>query len=132
MISDPTLAFAGAPKHVTTTPFFEFQAQTMARVWAQKACLPSPANMTRFSSQHTQVCPTFQLDHESETLRAQTLVSWLNTHAAKLAPEEPVLEGQPESLAPVYDKGAAIWPQFIKKQQEDMAAEKKKRSAHGI
>ncbi|ORZ25974.1 hypothetical protein BCR42DRAFT_431601 [Absidia repens] len=125
LISDPTLAFAGAPRHVTITPFFEYQAQTIARVWLQQAQLPSQEKMKTFSLQRTQVCPVYQMDHESERLRCQILLPWLNLHAHKLVPDLnlPTLDGPADSLEPIWSDSAAAWLLFIKKQQEAMKSE---------
>lgn len=128
MISDPTLAFAGAPRHITITPFFEYQAQTIARVWSQHAYLPSKEKMKTFSLQRTQVCPTYQMDHESERLRCQILLPWLNLHAQKLVPDLtlPTLDGPADALEAVWIASAAEWPVFIKQQQEVMKLETQK------
>ncbi|KAI8342130.1 hypothetical protein BC941DRAFT_346314 [Chlamydoabsidia padenii] len=126
LISDPTIAITGAPRHITITPFFEYQAQAIARVWSQNACLPSTPKMASFTLRKTQVCPAYQMDHESEKLRSYTLLPWLNVHAAKLVPDLalPTLKGPSDDLVPIWEKAAKLWPEFIKRQQQEMASKR--------
>ncbi|KAI8332201.1 hypothetical protein BC941DRAFT_436902 [Chlamydoabsidia padenii] len=125
LISDPTLTFAGAPRHITTTPFFDYQGQAIARVWSRSAYLPSTSKMTSISLARTEVCPVYQMDFESENLRAQTILPWLNLHANKLVPDLrlPVLNGPPDGLKAIWEKAFDLYPKFVKGQYEDMALE---------
>lgn len=119
MISDPTLAFLGAPRHITTTLFFDYQAQAVARVWSRNALLPSKSKMAEFSLARTEACAAYRMDHESECLRSQTLLPWLNLHASKLAPDLslPILEGPPDAMEEIWVKSIAIYPEFAKDQK---------------
>lgn len=122
MISDPTLAFVGAPKHITTTPFFDYKAQAIARVWSRSACLPCQSKMTDFSLTRSEVCNTYRMDHESEQLRAQTLLPWLNLHADALAPDRllPKLNGPPDTLEDVWKKSVPLFVEFVNGQHKNM------------
>ncbi|CAO3596295.1 unnamed protein product [Absidia cylindrospora] len=123
LISDPTLAFAGAPRHITTTPFFDYQAHTIGRVWSQHAYLPSQTKMTTFSLKHTPPCAVYRMDYEAERLKPQILLPWLDLHAKQLVPDLhlPTLEIPSESLESVWIESVDIWKESIRRQQKELA-----------
>ncbi|KAI8097535.1 uncharacterized protein BX664DRAFT_293123 [Halteromyces radiatus] len=124
LITDPTLAFAGAPRHIITTPFFDYQAKAITRVWSEQAYLPSQVKMKQFARDRKPVCNPLQMDYVSEQLRPQFLLPWLNLHAETLAPDLPRLQGPSESLQSVWKTALEFWPKFVAEQQEKWALER--------
>ncbi|RMZ80306.1 hypothetical protein DV738_g2805, partial [Chaetothyriales sp. CBS 135597] len=85
-IQDPTLAFVGAPYHISTFSLFDFQAQVVARVFAGHTELPSTQAMRE---EYRQRVEQKGLGRDFHSLRGQgeepayvqTLVDWVNSNA---------------------------------------------------
>ena len=94
-IPDPSLAFVGAPYHIATFSFFEFQAQAVARVFAGKAKLPSPQAMR---DEYNLRVARKGLGRDFHSLRGRgeeqayvaDIVAWMNKDAVALGAEEMV------------------------------------------
>lgn len=132
LINDPTLAFVGTPKHLTSTPFFDYQAHAVARVWSKQAVLPSKKLMKELSEKYEPGCPAWGFDGETERIRAENLVPWLNTHAEKLVPELnlPILNGPLKRLDDVWQDGFDNWAKNAARFHN--MVEQKKLKANGV
>ncbi|KAG0192873.1 hypothetical protein DFQ28_007346 [Apophysomyces sp. BC1034] len=80
-IGDPTLAFVGFPSHLTLMRFFSYQSNAVARVWEGTARLPNQTKMKSITEQRQAPCNPDDLTGDSERLRAQGIITWLNHHA---------------------------------------------------
>jgi len=87
-IPDPTLVFVGAPYHIATFSFFDFQAQAVARVLAGKARLPSGEAMRDEYRRRVAEKGRGRDFHSlrgsgDEEAYVQELVRWMNEGAAQ-------------------------------------------------
>ncbi|KAI9494299.1 hypothetical protein BDB00DRAFT_819620 [Zychaea mexicana] len=118
-ILDPTLAFVGTPGHLTSTQFFYYQGQAVARVWAGLAWIPCYKKMRDHIKTNMYPFPPFDMNLLGCILHAQPFVTWLNDHA-KYSNKNDVgelykLKGVDPSLAKLWDG--------IKEQYKDRTTE---------
>ncbi|CAO3612027.1 unnamed protein product [Cunninghamella blakesleeana] len=134
LINDPTLAFVGTPQHLTSTPFFDYQAHAVARVWSKQASLPSKKLMRELSEKYEPGCPAWGFDGETERLRAENLVPWLNTHAEKLVPELnlPTINGPLKRLDDVWQDGFDNWAKNAARFHNMVEQKKLKATTNGV
>lgn len=109
LINDPTLAFVGTTKHLSTVLFFDYQAQAVARVWSKQALLPSKKLMKQLNEKFEPPCPLHSFEGEHERLRVENLVPWLNTHAEKLNLNLPTIKSLPKYVDEVNQRGFDNW-----------------------
>ncbi|KAI9302958.1 hypothetical protein BJ944DRAFT_232582 [Cunninghamella echinulata] len=133
LIHDPTLAFVGTPKHLTSTPFFDYQAHAVARVWSKQAVLPSKKLMKQMVENYVPGCPAFGFNGETERIRAENIVPWINLHAEKLVPESnlPALKGPLLQLDDVWQDGLDNWAKNATR-FFNVVEEKRKLKSNGI
>ncbi|KAI7868886.1 hypothetical protein BDF14DRAFT_1788866 [Spinellus fusiger] len=105
LIPDPTLAFVGAPNHLVTIPFFEYQAKFLSRVWSGKALLPTKEDMYSYTREEKPVCYPLDVSFDSETLRCEAMTVWANYHAKELKNDElPPITNHQKHSKHVWDK----------------------------
>ncbi|RMZ78714.1 hypothetical protein DV737_g3756, partial [Chaetothyriales sp. CBS 132003] len=106
-IPDPTLAFVGAPYHISTFSLFDFQAQVVARVFAGHVQLPDTQAMReeyRRRAEEKGLGRDFHsLRGEGEELAyVQSLVDWVNSNGIQDAAASTLATGNHAS------KGATL------------------------
>ncbi|KAL4937216.1 hypothetical protein BDV06DRAFT_232720 [Aspergillus oleicola] len=85
-ISDPTLAFVGVPFYTATFTLFEFQAITVANVFAGIAALPEQSEMRREYNEKIAtkgVGKRFHSLKDVEEEYVQDLLGWVNKYRAR-------------------------------------------------
>lgn len=90
---DPTLALVGFPGYIPTLATYYYQAQAVGRVWGGSAMLPNEKQMIEFAEKDVPPCVPFDFEGRSLRLHTLRIVTWLNSHAAMLAPDLPPYKG---------------------------------------
>jgi cation diffusion facilitator CzcD-associated flavoprotein CzcO len=106
-INDPTLAFVGVPYYVATFSLFDFQAQAIARVFADKARLPGREEMRREYERRVEEKGLGRGFHSLhgvglEVAYVQQLVDWVNRYGAEIG--EPPMLAHSEEWKQGYDE----------------------------
>ncbi|ORE06910.1 FAD/NAD(P)-binding domain-containing protein [Rhizopus microsporus var. microsporus] len=83
LMSDPTLCFVGMPRMFSITPYFDTQAQVVARVWSGNACIPTAELMCQLADSFNPGLPLDDL-YACDRRRREIYVGWLNYQAEKL------------------------------------------------
>lgn len=100
-IPDPSLSFVGTPHHIVTFSCFEFQAMTVARVYAKAAELPSEDEMRKEYNQRVKKKGLGRNFHSSrgmgeEEEYVKDLVAWINEGAKETGADR--VEGHTEEF----------------------------------
>ncbi|KAH0837684.1 dimethylaniline monooxygenase [Fonsecaea pedrosoi] len=122
-IEDPTLAFVGAPYHIATFSFFEFQAQAVARVLSGKAELPPKQRMREEYNERVRTKGLGRDFHSLAELGAEEayvedLVRWVNEDAARLGIDDKMQGHTPEWLLARVDRNAK-WKMWLDAKEQD-------------
>ncbi|KAK5227775.1 hypothetical protein LTR47_008582 [Exophiala xenobiotica] len=123
-IPDPTLAFVGVPYHIATFSLFDFQAQTIARTFANKARLPDTRIMRL---EYQQRVMTKGLGRDFHSLRGQgdeqayveDLVNWMNKDALLYGVDEMIGHTEEWFTANLAREEKLRWLRASKDQQAE-------------